>query len=74
VIKTLQRVGNSHAVIIDRPIMDLLHMEPGSLVMVEVLPDGTGLSIRPASHGERVNESSKRMMAKHDKAMRKLAE
>ena len=59
---------------IDKPIMSLLKMEPGSEVLVEVLPDGSGLSIRPLSHKERVLEAAERLMTKHEKAMKKLAE
>jgi antitoxin component of MazEF toxin-antitoxin module len=73
-VKTLQKVGNSYGILIDRPIMNLLRMEPGSAVEIEVLPDGSGLSIRPVSHKEQVKQSTARMMTKHAKAMRKLAE
>jgi antitoxin component of MazEF toxin-antitoxin module len=65
--KTLQKIGNnSYGILIDRPIMDLLHLEPGSAVDVSVTSDGKGLTIRPMSHREQVAQSADRMMNKHE--------
>ncbi len=43
--KKLTRQGNSAALVIDRPILELLGMKPGSVV--EVLTDGRSLLVRP---------------------------
>jgi antitoxin MazE len=72
-IKKLSAVGNSLALIIERPILELLDITKDT--PLEVKTDGEALIIRPAklSKKERVRESTKRMMAIHDDTLRKLA-
>jgi antitoxin MazE len=43
--KKLTRQGNAAALVIDRPLLELLGLEPGSTV--EILTDGSSLLIRP---------------------------
>ena len=45
-IKSLTRHGNSYALIIDRAILELLHLRPET--PLELSTDGTALIIRPA--------------------------
>lgn len=72
-IKKLSAVGNSLALIIERPILELLDITKDT--PLEVKTDGEALIIRPArlSKDDRVRESARRMMAVHDDTLRKLA-
>jgi len=72
-IKKLSAVGNSLGLIIERPILDLLGITKDT--SLEIRTDGKTLIIRPLKLGkkERIRESTKRMMAVHDKTLRKLA-
>jgi len=71
--KKLSTVGNSLALIIERPILDLLGIDKDT--ELEVRTDGEGLFIKPMkkSHRERVADSTERMMNVHKKTLRKLA-
>ena len=73
-VKTLTKHGNSYALVIDKPILELLKITPESLL--EVTTDGMALMIRPASGGtrsSRVGRSLARVNAKEGKAFRRLA-
>lgn len=72
-IKKLSAVGNSLGLIIERPILDLLHITKDTPLELET--DGESLVVRPVRVGkkERVRESARRMMAAHDATLRKLA-
>jgi antitoxin component of MazEF toxin-antitoxin module len=74
-VKTLTKHGNSYALVIDKPILELLSIAPDS--PLEVTTDGTVLIIRPArdvSRRGRVAKSLERINSKHAKALKKLAE
>ena len=74
-IKTITKVGNSHGIIFDTPLMDLAHLKPGDQVNVEVHSGGT-LTITPLqpipSPGE-VTGVIKETMRDYARTMRKLA-
>ncbi len=72
-IKKLSAVGNSLALIIERPILDLLDSTKDTAL--EIKTDGEALIIRPVklSKKERIRESPKRMIAVHDETFRKLS-
>ena len=72
--KKLSAVGNSLALIIDRPILELLGINAET--ELDIKTDGKGLTIKPIrkSHRARVAESTNKMMKIHDKTLRKLAE
>ena len=72
--KKLSTVGNSLALIIDRPILDLLGIDAET--ELDISTDGKGLNIRPVGKGHktRVTESTEKMMKAHEKTLRKLAE
>jgi antitoxin MazE len=75
VIKNLVKHGNSWAIVIDRPILELLKIEPES--QVELTTDGHSINIAPVSPKDRstkVREARERVNAKHAKAFKKLAE
>ena len=65
---------NSYALVIDKPILELLKIAPGSLL--EVTTDGGVLRIRPASTKSRtggVAKSLAKVNAKRGKALKQLA-
>lgn len=72
--KRLSTLGNSLALIIDRPILDLLGIDAET--ELDIKTDGKGLTIKPVrkSHKSRVAEATEKMMKVHDKTLRKLAE
>ena len=73
-VKTLTKHGNSHALVIDKPILELLKITPESLL--EVSTDGAALVIRPATavtRSSRVAKALTRVNAKHGKALKRLA-
>jgi antitoxin component of MazEF toxin-antitoxin module len=74
-VKTLTKHGNSYALVIDKPILELLNIAPDS--PLEVTTDGTVLTIRPVSGPSRAGRLAKslaKVNAKHSKALKKLAE
>ncbi|MFA6448551.1 MAG: AbrB/MazE/SpoVT family DNA-binding domain-containing protein [bacterium] len=72
--KKLTTVGNSLALIIDRPILDLLDIDAET--ELDIRTDGKGLNITPVrkSHKMRVAEATEKMIKTHEKTLRKLAE
>ncbi len=74
-IKTLTKHGNSYALVIDRPIMELLNIQPDSLL--EVTTDGKSLIVTlagPDNRAERLKNAIDKTNAKYAKALKKLAE
>ncbi len=74
-IKKLTKHGNSYALIIDKPILELLKIDPES--PLEVTTDGKVLVISRAdegARGARVSKSLEKVNAKHGKALKRLAE
>jgi len=74
-VKTLTKHGNSYALVIDKPILELLKFEPGE--PLEVSTDGKVLTISRASdaaRGSRLAKSLAKVNAKHGKALKRLAE
>lgn len=73
-IKTLTKHGNSYALIIDKPILDLLNISPDA--PLEVSTDGKVLTIAPAPRAartKRVADALASVNARHGKALKKLA-
>ena len=74
-VKMLTKHGNSYALVIDKPILELLNFAPDS--PLEVSTDGKVLTIRRASDAGREGRLSKslsKVNAKHGKALKRLAE
>jgi len=74
-IKNLVKHGNSWALVIDRPILDLLKISPEA--PLELTTDGRSITVVPASSAaqkERVRAARKKVHAKYSKAFKKLAE
>jgi antitoxin MazE len=74
-IKNLVKHGNSWALVIDRPILDLLKISPEQ--PVELTTDGQSVTISPvggSSGKSDVRAARKKINARYQKAFKKLAE
>ncbi|HAN99106.1 MAG TPA: AbrB family transcriptional regulator [Planctomycetaceae bacterium] len=74
-IKNLVKHGNSWALIIDRPILELLKIQPED--PLEISTDGVKMIIAPAPSTERtkvVRAARKKVNNRYGKAFKKLAE
>jgi len=66
-IKHLQKIGNSRGIVLDRPILDLLHIDDNAAF--EVTQNKNGLLLRPLS----ASEAYQKVSRKHRKSLDKLA-
>ncbi len=74
-IKTLTKHGNSLALVIERPILDLLHIAADT--PLEVSTDGKRLIISPVettSRESRIRGAVEKVNHRYGKALKKLAE
>lgn len=71
--KKLSAIGNSLGLIIEKPILELLHIDKDTTL--EVSTDGEALIIRPvrSARRKRLREVADGIMDRHDDAFRKLA-
>ena len=78
-VKTLTKHGNSYALIIDKPILELLKIDPDT--PLELTTDGTSLLVRPsgaksdakAQRDAKFKEALAWTNKKYAKALRRLA-
>jgi len=73
-IKKLVQHGNSSALIIDKPVMELLHIDDDTLL--EISTDGNNLIISPVRDKERMDRlerSLDKINKKHKSTLQKLA-
>lgn len=75
-IKTITRVGNSHALIIDRTLMDLAHLRPGAEVNVTVREEGTIIiePIRKTVNPDTAKSVTRRLVRSNDELFRRLSQ
>jgi antitoxin component of MazEF toxin-antitoxin module len=74
-VKKLTKHGNSLALVIDRPILDLLHIDPDT--PLEVTTDGKRLMVAPAGNSARRKRFEAAQMLAHQRyarAFKKLAD
>lgn len=74
-IKTLTKHGNSWALVIDKPVMDLLNIEPETPLQIRT--DGQTLIIAPADDSARTKRFRKALETtnrRYGKALKRLAE
>ncbi len=74
-IKTLTKLGNSHALVIEKPLMEALGIQPDTPLQVTV--SGNSLIVTPASVGvgrKVVAESIRKLRPRYQKMLKKLAE
>ena len=74
-IKTLTPHGNSAALIIDKALLEILHIEMET--PLDIITDGESLTITPVhdtERHERVTKALNKVNASHGNTLRKLAE
>ncbi len=74
-IKTLTKHGNSYAMVIDKPILELLHTTPDT--PFEIMSDGRSLVLTPVRSSEeskKFDEAVAMVHKRFGKAMKRLAE
>ena len=74
-IKTLTRHGNSWALVIDKPVLELLNIDPTT--PLEISTDGQTLTITPAKDSKRLkafHAALRKSNAKNGRALKRLAE
>lgn len=74
-IKKMVQHGNSSALIIDKPIMELLHIDDET--PLEISTDGINIIISPVNDTgrmKRLDKSLEKINKKHQATLRKLAE
>ena len=73
-VKTLTKHGNSYALVIEKPIMDLLHIQPNT--QLEISTDGTSLVVRPvdSARQKKVQKVMDKTFDTYHEAFKKLAE
>jgi antitoxin component of MazEF toxin-antitoxin module len=76
VTKKLTKHGNSYALIIERPILDLLGIDSETLLQIST-PDGASIVITPVkskAEQRRFSTSLKKVNKKYGRALKRLAE
>jgi antitoxin component of MazEF toxin-antitoxin module len=74
-IKTLTKHGNSYAMVIDKPILELLHITPDT--PFEIISDGRSLVLTPVRTGaeeKKFNDAVAMVHKRFGNAMQRLAE
>lgn len=74
-IKQLTRHGNSWALVIDKPILELLKIDPE--LPVEISTDGRAMIVTPVGANPRsgkVRAARKKVNARYSKVFKKLAQ
>ena len=66
-IKHLQKIGNSHGIVLDKPILELLHIDDNAAF--EITQEKNGLLLRPLS----AQEAYRKISQKHRKSLNKIA-
>jgi antitoxin component of MazEF toxin-antitoxin module len=75
VIKKLTKHGNSWALVIDKPVLDLLKIDPET--PLEISTDGEALVVtpaRPAQRKKRFQAALEKVNRKYGRALKRLAE
>ena len=73
-VKTLTKHGNSYALIIDKPILDLLKISPDT--PLELTTDGKSLTVAPAGEGaakKDLKAGLERINKRYSKLFKRLA-
>jgi len=74
-VKTITRVGNSHGIILDTPLLELTRLKAGDEVNVEVHEGGTITitPIRPQASRKDVSRVIKKVMKDYSGTLKKLS-
>jgi len=74
-VKTLKKHGNSHALVIDKPLMEAMGIQADSPLQITI--SGNSLIMTPVEVGigrERVEESLGKLRPRYSKMLQRLAE
>ncbi len=74
-IKKLTRHGNSMALVLDKPVLELLRIEPG--MQLDISTDGSSLIITPlrdAKRRARFDAALRQINRRYGRTLKKLAE
>ena len=74
-VKTLTKHGNSYALVIDKPILEMLQITPET--PLELITNGDTLVIRPVrdkKRQRRLEKTLEELNRKYGRALKKLAE
>lgn len=74
-VKNLIKHGNSYAMIIDKPILDLLRISPDT--PLEITTNGRSILVSPVRDAERearLRDTLEKINAEHEADLRRLAE
>lgn len=74
-VKNLIKHGNSYAMIIDKPILDLLRISPDT--PLEITTNGRSILVSPvrdAEREEKLRDALEKINAEHEADLRRLAE
>ncbi|MCA9770463.1 AbrB/MazE/SpoVT family DNA-binding domain-containing protein [Candidatus Dependentiae bacterium] len=71
-VKKLSKYGNSLALIIDKPILDLLNIT--AQTVLEITTDGTNITIRPVKKGKKRDDKDQKIMKAVKKIMDRYAD
>lgn len=74
-IKTIHKIGNSHGIILDAPLLELACLRPGDQVNLEVHEGGTITltPLRPRPSRAEVSRAIKTVMKDYARTLKKLA-
>lgn len=72
-VKTLKQIGNSYGVIIEKPVLEILHITPET--PLEITTDGRSLHIRPVRQRKKptLSESLEAVNRRYASTLKKLA-
>jgi antitoxin MazE len=73
IIKKLTRLGNSSAVILEKPVMQLLELEPESDVSITVEGDAICIRRHRTATNERVRAAAKKVVHTRRRLLQRLA-
>ncbi|OGV63722.1 MAG: hypothetical protein A3K19_17135 [Lentisphaerae bacterium RIFOXYB12_FULL_65_16] len=74
-VKTLTRHGNSHALVIEKPVMEALGITPATPLQITV--SGQTLVVSPANVGlgpERLRRETRKVRERYGAVLKRLAE
>ncbi len=71
-VKKLVRHGNSLALVLDKPVLELLKINEDTPLEIETT-DGKSLQIRPAPHGKNIKASLDNVNKKFGKTLKNLS-
>jgi antitoxin MazE len=73
IIKKLARLGNSSAVILDKPVLQLLELQPESDVSITVEGDAICIRRHRTASDERVRAATTKVLRTRRRLMQRLA-